>query len=1261
LNNNGNFSILATLGANSTSYAHGSLNPGQVIKYRVKAENANLSSAYSNQFQTSTYPLPQAPTNLSASNVTQASLDLSWVGSGFGDQYLIQQSLSPTTGFSTVANVNFGTNAYAVSNLQANTTYYFRVLNQFQGANSDPSGVLEVTTLGNPSVQRVARLILVNANSNQDIMEITEGAVINLNDLASQNLNIRAETDPEVVGSVVFSSIGYSQTESAAPYAMYGDVSGNYYNWVPNVGDYTVNATPYTQAGGQGTAGEQLVRNFSFIRATIETPPTDPSNVNAVPLTTDKTLISWQDNANNEVSYRLEVDANLDGNYQLLASLNANTQSYEHENLNPGQSLRYRVQAIGNTLASNFVASSSVTTFATPPAPSNVQASQVTQNSATISWNAPAFGEQYLVQQSSQANGGFSTIATLNWGNNQQNITGLSPNTTYFFRVINRYKGLDSSPSSNVSFTTLDNTPAPQAVIRFDLYNADNDQLIGELQEGDTINYAEINTPRISITAITNPSTVGSVRFSYDNVANFNTETTKPYAINGDTGDDLNAWTPSLGNHTLTATPYDAGGGNGNAGTPLTVNFIVTDQGSNTDPGNAPPPVISGELKKWHKVTISFFGPNTSEDDTYNPFLNYRLDVTFSNGNKTYVVPGYYAADGDAGQSGSSSGNVWKVHFSPDAIGTWNFSAAFRKGQNIAVSDNPSAGESTSFHGQSGSFNIAPSDKKGGDFRAKGRLQYVDEHYLRFAETGEYFLKGGAGSPENFLAYQDFDGTYNHGGTNYIKTYNPHVGDWKSGDPTWKNGKGKGIIGALNYLASKGMNSVYFVTMNVNGDGKDVWPWTSHTERNRYDISKLDQWEIVFAHMNQLGILLHVFPQETENDQLLNGGNLGNERKLYYRELIARFSHHLGIDWNMGEENDLHVEKNDPNNNFQKSYATFFKQVDPYQHHTSVHTYPRDIDVIYPTLLGYKDIGGAALQVGNKAEVHERTKNWINQSKNSGHKWVVNLDEIGPAGTGVVPDATDFWHPTIRKEVLWGNLMAGGGGVEWYFGYYYANSDLTAQDWRSRDNMWNLTRYALEFFQTYLPFWNMESRDELTTANGDYVFAQPGEVYAVYLPNGGSTNLDFQNFTGNYTKLWYNPRSGESWQDNNISVTGFNSVISTGTPPSDADKDWVVLFRKDNFVTLTSSSVSLNQDMSQAAFPNPASYHLNFAVDLPQTADVKISLIGIEDVALEKVVENVPAGEQVITIETDQVSDGVYTYILEYTGQVVKGRIVIQH
>jgi hypothetical protein len=35
--------------------------------------------------------------------------------------------------------------------------------------------------------------------------------------------------------------------------------------------------------------------------------------------------------------------------------------------------------------------------------------------------------------------------------------------------------------------------------------------------------------------------------------------------------------------------------------------------------------IVSGQLKKWHRITITFDGLMTSEDAENNPFLNYRL------------------------------------------------------------------------------------------------------------------------------------------------------------------------------------------------------------------------------------------------------------------------------------------------------------------------------------------------------------------------------------------------------------------------------------------------------------------------------------------------------------------------------------------------------------------------------------------------------------------------------------------------------------
>src|SRR5690606_3607719 len=119
-------------------------------------------------------------------------------------------------------------------------------------------------------------------------------------------------------------------------------------------------------------------------------------------------------------------------------------------------------------------------------------------------------------------------------------------------------------------------------------------------------------------------------------------------------------------------------------------------------------------------------------------------------------------------------------------------------------------------------------------------------------------------------AYADFDNTPK--GKQLLHRYASHAKDWRSGDPTWKGGKGRAIIGAVNYLAAKKMNSLYFLTMNVAGDGDDVFPWTAKSERYRYDVSKLAQWEVVFEHMEELGIHLHMVTQEQENDQLLDKG-----------------------------------------------------------------------------------------------------------------------------------------------------------------------------------------------------------------------------------------------------------------------------------------------------------------------------------------------------------------------------------------------------
>ncbi|MDZ7639366.1 MAG: DUF5060 domain-containing protein [Bryobacterales bacterium] len=579
---------------------------------------------------------------------------------------------------------------------------------------------------------------------------------------------------------------------------------------------------------------------------------------------------------------------------------------------------------------------------------------------------------------------------------------------------------------------------------------------------------------------------------------------------------------------------------------------------------------VAGERKQWHTVTVSFDGPQTAEDASPNPFLDMRLIVEFRHqeSGRALQVPGFFAADGEAAESSAAAGRVWQARLLPDAPGDWTYRASFRTGANIALSDDPSAGQPTAFDGATGRFTISASDKSAPDFRARGLLQYTGEHYLRFSGTGERFLKGGADSPENFLAYFEFDGTFDTDATfnegqnttakPFVHRYQPHAGDWKPGDPTWQNGKGRNIIGALNYLAGTGMNSVYFLTYNVDtGDGKDTWVWTSPDVRDRFDVSKLAQWEIVFSHMDRLGLMLHVITQETENDRKLGGGpGLNPIRRLYLRELVARFAHHPALVWNLGEEN------NTPDAD-RKQIAAYIHALDPYRHPIAVHSHVNRAHDDYQALWGDAGFEASSVQA-DMARYHQEAVAFRARSAEAGRKWVIFHDEQSSAHTGVLPDADDPTHDIPRIEGLWGNLMGGGAGVEWYFGYRYPHMDLNCEDWRSRDAMWRQTRIALHFFHQHLPFWEMEPvADERHIVDGApaRVLAKAGSIYALQLPRGGSVQIQLPE--GAYTVQWFNPRDGGPLQEGPVKqVTGGRQRVWLGEPPAETSRDWVVLVKR---------------------------------------------------------------------------------------------------
>jgi hypothetical protein len=579
---------------------------------------------------------------------------------------------------------------------------------------------------------------------------------------------------------------------------------------------------------------------------------------------------------------------------------------------------------------------------------------------------------------------------------------------------------------------------------------------------------------------------------------------------------------------------------------------------------------IGGELNKFGRVELVCQGLAGDELDA-KTFTDYRFNVTFSKGGQTFIVPGHFAADGRSADSGAGKGNRWRAYFAPPTTGTWNYQVSFRQGTNVAVSTEPSAGAAVApFNDKSGSFDIGSIVATLPDMRARGLLRHVSgERLLRFSLDNTLFVEAGMNSPENIFGYSDFDNTVKFFNTSSCKgilhDFEPHLDDWNEGDPTWRDGKGKALIGLINYIGSRGVNAIYMMGMTVNGDGCDAHPWTTYnssgTEKS-FDVSKLDQWERAFRHMERKGIMIHYVTQETENDQLLNGGDLGLERKLYYREIISRFGHHSALQWNVGEENT--------NSSAQvKAFTRYIKDMDAYDHPILMHTYPDQTDR-YDDVLGHASLDGASMQISNISQgtgassVYGKAKSWLEKSEDEGHQWIVTFTEASGADA---PRPNQTVTKQQRVYWMWASVMSGGAGFEWYLkGEEGAAGDapahdLAVEDLREFDNYWLQTGYFSSFFDDIvqrgkgIDLTELAIDNDVTSTTNDWVLAKSGETYLIVLRDGGSSNIDLPDYNI-YEVLWFNPRTGESHIGDDIQGAGSRPL---GFAPNQIHQDWVVL------------------------------------------------------------------------------------------------------
>jgi hypothetical protein len=199
-----------------------------------------------------------------------------------------------------------------------------------------------------------------------------------------------------------------------------------------------------------GTGGLTAYQDIlSWTYAPI-TKPAAPTDLTAEVTGPKQVTLSWSDNSNNEMGFVIQraTDPNFTQNVVTLhAPPNAtSTATYVNKGLARNTTYYYRVRAMdlaGNSAWSNTAGATTPSSPATsaPAAPTNAKASNVTNTSATISWQDNANNEDGFVIYRETGTGAFVAIATVPADTSAApstvsfTDTTLSPRTHYVYRI----------------------------------------------------------------------------------------------------------------------------------------------------------------------------------------------------------------------------------------------------------------------------------------------------------------------------------------------------------------------------------------------------------------------------------------------------------------------------------------------------------------------------------------------------------------------------------------------------------------------------------------------------------------------------------------------------------------------------------------------------------------------------------------------------------------------------------------------------------
>ncbi len=195
---------------------------------------------------------------------------------------------------------------------------------------------------------------------------------------------------------------------------------------------------------------------------TLDVLPAPPNNLTGVSNLSTQIKLTWWDNSDNEIGFKLERKLKSELAYTQIAILNQNITSYQDFDLTPQTTYCYRVRAYnrtGNSEPSNILTINTVPVI--PFLPTNLTAKTISFNQINLSWDDNSNSESGFRIERRTEKEDFIEIITIPANITTYEDKTLAPNTTYYYRIRAFNQGGNSGYSNEQKVVTKDTIPSP--------------------------------------------------------------------------------------------------------------------------------------------------------------------------------------------------------------------------------------------------------------------------------------------------------------------------------------------------------------------------------------------------------------------------------------------------------------------------------------------------------------------------------------------------------------------------------------------------------------------------------------------------------------------------------------------------------------------------------------------------------------------------------------------------------------------------------